>query len=1795
MLSLSLPVLVLFIFIISAVIALCILLARRLLPVMRTSSPPDLDNNTPPFVANALEHASALLLVQSGGRLVYMSQQAREWFRYWREEPNLEHLTRRVRPAENLLKLCAMPGRSTFSIEGQFYVGISSRIPYQSTQAMVIFIEKDLLALEKSRQFSGNQEAFQTPAFQIFTDINQVIFPNPDLEVTLRTVLEYLERVISADLHQIAIWDPLQALLQPYRLGSGPEGERQLEKLTIGHTLGQRYSLEIIDQRESKYVPNVLKDGRYLSERESPQPAFNAYLGVPLLIAGDPVGIFELVSLSSDCFSDRDVEIIEFLARQTAMAIKSAQIRDLEKRLDLELEGFEKLSQDLTSIGKTQDWYAELVHSLSKILDAEIIGFFIHDHEGQLLIGKNPFIGIQPSIIEWSRSKVLPDSEAARIVLSEEIIVSIDAPSDTRLQALELNYLALAAGIRASVLIPLISDRQHLGYLLVANKKDGSFFDAMDVRRLKILAELATPHIVSFSREADLLHQIDTLREDLVSLQSINGDTDHITNEIFTKSNGAETATSLIDQHFTRIQAVMDIAETVNHQADRSSVLIALGRGLIAHMEIDLVLLGQPEKDGIHLLYAIGDVPAKVKTEALLGQRNPLSYSLQTGKPIFVSRMESNEEWLDTPLLTELSTAAFICLPIKKSNGVDAVVLGIRYTPMAAFTSGDEHLFSLLSSQISTTLQNIDLLTETSHRLAEVNLLLDFTRQLGTLDSRSILQTFVESALLLIPAAQAGMIALWDARLNGLVPQVAIGYSNVERMLEVVYPLPEGLPGQVFQSGRGVRLDEVDFSEHFRFSAEHLLRYRDATNGQLPLTSLIIPVQKGSQAQPHGILVLENFQTPAVFSAEDQAMITSLARQTALALENTKLYKTSQERAEQLQALTRIAATITAKLLPDDLIFTLLEQLVAILPYDTGTLWLRQADEMVLRVARGFADSEKRQGLSVSLEDSLLLKEMIESGQPVVVGKVAEDQRFIVLDESQSQSWLGIPLIASGDVIGVIALEKVEPDFYTPELTQIAATFAGQAAVALENANLYQESLSRAMELDQRSQRLELLNRLSTAFGDTLEMGRILELALLELSQAITCSTVSALIVQGGGELVLQAELPNSQDRLPVQIPSAPLFDQVGHSHGVFTTEDVNREVDLTPLRKYFSARGTLSLLVLPLATGIDLHGFILVHRNHLYKFTADEIGLARTISNQTAIAIQNAQLYTETLGLTKNLEKRVLERTAELESEHQRTRILLRIMKELSASLDLDQILSHTLKVLNEYVGAEHIAVLIQRISEDKLYHLASVGYAGDHLRHDERITSLDLNKSLAGWIIAHRESVLIPDLLADKRWHQLPERHSEHRSAIGAPLMSGADAIGSILFFHRTENRFTSDHLDLVHAVTSQVAIAVNNTELYRLIRDQAKDLGQMLRTQQEEVSRSAAILEAVADGVVVTDSNKKIALFNASAERILDLKRSEVIGKSLEDFIGLFGGAAQSWMETIHDWSRAPSKFQTDETFAEQIDLEDGRVVSVHLAPVIMRDNFFGTVSVFRDITHHIELDRLKSEFVATVSHELRTPMTAIRGYVDILLMGAAGSLNEKQSQYLDIVKSNTERLTILVNDLLDISRLEAGRVTLSLQPLDLRQLAQEAVENLIQRSRKEQKKMKIGIEGKPDLPAVLGDRVRVRQILDNLLENAYCYTAENGRIILGISNINGEIQIDVQDDGIGIPPLEQSRVFERFYRGEHPFVLAISGTGLGLAIVQFLVEMHKGRIWVESNGVPGEGSTFSFTLPVYTLEQ
>ncbi|HYH12152.1 MAG TPA: response regulator, partial [Thermomicrobiales bacterium] len=246
---------------------------------------------------------------------------------------------------------------------------------------------------------------------------------------------------------------------------------------------------------------------------------------------------------------------------------------------------------------------------------------------------------------------------------------------------------------------------------------------------------------------------------------------------------------------------------------------------------------------------------------------------------------------------------------------------------------------------------------------------------------------------------------------------------------------------------------------------------------------------------------------------------------------------------------------------------------------------------------------------------------------------------------------------------------------------------------------------------------------------------------------------------------------------------------------------------------------------------------------------------------------------------------------------------------------------------------------------------------------------------------------------------------------------------------------------------------------------------------------------------------------------------------------------------------------------------------------------RGEHLGRLFAFRDVTHQRALDRMKNEFVSLVSHELRTPLTSIKGYVDLLLDGEVGELDPDQQEFLEIVSSNAERLVSLINDLLDISRIEAGKVELALRRVDPHGMIQRIVTSF--RPQLEAKGQHVSVEIEPDIPPVWADEDRLTQVFTNLISNAHKYTPSKGTIRLSVRASERDVVFDIADTGIGMSEEELAKLFTRFYRAQNRTTQEVGGTGLGLSITQSLVELHGGSITVSSR--PGEGSTFTVTIP------
>jgi PAS domain S-box-containing protein len=813
-----------------------------------------------------------------------------------------------------------------------------------------------------------------------------------------------------------------------------------------------------------------------------------------------------------------------------------------------------------------------------------------------------------------------------------------------------------------------------------------------------------------------------------------------------------------------------------------------------------------------------------------------------------------------------------------------------------------------------------------------------------------------------------------------------------------------------------------------------------------------------------------------------------------------------------------------------------------------------------------------------------------DSGKPFITDDVARylSEQGIEMERHYQAAFASVPMTVDERVTGVLNIcDPRDGALITDHDLGLLSIMANQAAIVISNARLY-------ANLQRRVDNLAVINEVGRALNATLDPETLLSTIVETSAQLLGCdyATIFLLDSQDGRfapRMSYGYEIERTKNLRFAH--SEGLVGSVAETGKALTIPDTSADPRFLPGPVEIG-----SMLMVPLATRDEVIGVLTAERKRKGEFGTTDQLLLSTLADQAVTAVENARLYEEITRSAQKLEQKVEERTEELAqaikeliAERDHVEALYRITRDLGISLDLDRVLIQALALTNEAVGVEHGSIMLLDYETGNLIYRAALG-RDKPLPRGGKMTDFRKGVGLAGWVLEHREPVIIEDVAKDERWIVLPGQERASKSALAVPLTVGEDVSGVLLLYHPQPSYFTETHLKLVSATASQVAASINNAELYRMIRESAERMGGMLRAQQEEASKSRAILEGIADGVVVANAQGNVILLNAAAEEILGMSREEIAGRPIYELSGLYGAEDDTWLALTKEWAQAlPAKGEPT-SFESQFKTEE-KVVSVHMAPVLMRDEFLGTVSVFRDITREVAVDRMKSELISTVSHQLRTPMTSIKGYTDLLYLETVGEVNEAQRRFLSIIKSNADRLAVLANDLLDISRIETGRIRLNLEFIQTRAIADEIAASLREQIEEKGLSLKLNIPG--GLPPIRGDRDRVTQILTNLIDNARHYTPAGGQITVSAQVRGHFLQVSVADTGIGIAPKDQEKIFDRFYRADHPLVHEIAGTGLGLSIVKSFVKMHGGEIWVESE--PGRGSTFSFTLPLAEREK
>jgi len=362
-------------------------------------------------------------------------------------------------------------------------------------------------------------------------------------------------------------------------------------------------------------------------------------------------------------------------------------------------------------------------------------------------------------------------------------------------------------------------------------------------------------------------------------------------------------------------------------------------------------------------------------------------------------------------------------------------------------------------------------------------------------------------------------------------------------------------------------------------------------------------------------------------------------------------------------------------------------------------------------------------------------------------------------------------------------------------------------------------------------------------------------------------------------------------------------------------------------------------------------------------------------------------------------------------------------------------------------------------------------------------------------------------------------------------------------------------------------------------------------VLEDVNEEKSKTDALLTGIGDGVIAVDIDLNIIYANQASEKITGWTSKEIIGKSFHDVFPVLDNKGKIIAREKRPFIIAikTGENTSTSTTAPLYYLRKNKTkfpVAITVSPIKINNKITGAIDVFRDITHEIEVDQMKTEFISLASHQLRTPLSAMRWFSEMLLAGDAGKLTKEQKEYITNISLSNDRMIALVNSLLNISRIESGRIIIDPEPTDLGNLIKDVLIEIDNKIKEKKQQVIVSIHDK--LPKINIDPKLIREVYKNLLTNANKYTPEGGEISVFISKKDDQIISQVSDNGYGISKKDQPKIFDKFYRGSNIVKLDTEGTGLGLYLAKSIVESSLGKIWFESQ--ENKGTSFWFTLPI-----
>jgi PAS domain S-box-containing protein len=1153
-------------------------------------------------------------------------------------------------------------------------------------------------------------------------------------------------------------------------------------------------------------------------------------------------------------------------------------------------------------------------------------------------------------------------------------------------------------------------------------------------------------------------------------------------------------------------------------------------------------------------------------TELVVGVRLPLAESailrqMMRGKEaVVITDVREDERWIWVPGAEHVRS--WLGVPLLVKDRMVGALMVDRVEPNF-YSLQDAQLVFAFANQAAIAIENARLFEETRKRMEQTQLLLRVSEATASaLDSTEVMRHIAREAARVLGADMIGAYLLDETGKN---LQAVAGYHVPPERQEMYreFRIPaEGHPfvEEAWRSQRAIFTNDMAGDSRFDEETSRLFRARSVLLTPMIIKDTII-----------GGLWAVWWEEAHHFTEEEQRLIEGIVRQAAIALENARLYeqvtslaeglevrvqKRTEElahRAQELSSLFQASVALSSSLEVEGVLQALAQQ--AVLAVDAVDCTICELQDDALVVAASYSGpalpwQDPEIGRRYLLADYPATREVIEKWRPLrirVDDSLADEAERAELQELGYTALLQVPIVSRDQVLGIVEVFDNKPEReFSESNAALLQTIANQAGMAIEKARLFQQ-------VREERNHLELLYEVSRKLSASLDLDQTLH-DIFQVSVAATgASRGSIFVFDDEGRVahrILMRDLSpaEAEDAMDRALRKGLAGWVLEHKQSAIVF-DTSRDERWLPFPDDPEPVG--SAMVIPFIERDQVRGLLTLVHPQPSHFSQIHLELLSSIAQQVAVVIERARLH-------EHAQRRAVQLATAAE-----------VSRDATSILDVGQLLTRTVDLIRERFDLYYAGIFLVDEAGQYAVLQAGTGEAGRQMLkrgHKLQVGSV----SMVGQCVANAQACIALDVGKEAIRFDNPLL-PETRTEMALPLISLGRVIGAMTVQSDQPAAFSDEDVTALQTVADQLANAIENARLYEEARRRAQEVAQ----QKEQTD---TIVQSMADGLIVTDLENRLVLANPAAEELLKFRLEDAIGREIGANI-----RDDRLRQIVRDTlDKQQAGYEVD---IELTDPYDGakRIMRAHTAGV--NDPFgqsMGIVTTLRDVTHEREVQRLKDELVSTVSHELRTPMTSVLGFSELLVSRQLSE--EKRQLYAQTIHKEAQRLSALINDFLDLQRMERGQQEYHFEEVDLGELAREAVATYSGHSEAHT----LTLDMPTDLPLVQADPDRLKQVFGNLLSNAIKFSPDGGTVTVSVQAEGDEVHIAVSDEGIGIPAEAMSHLFEKFFRVDSSDRREIKGTGLGLAICKGIVEAHRGRVWAESQ--VGTGTTIIVSLPM-----